>query len=237
MPRTTTVNGRTQSVNGRTVGGTDIPDSDLLHSRWSPDNISATDGDRITSFNDSVGSNNFDSGDGMDYVASGINGKPSLNGDGSSDDLVVSSWDSTISQPLTIASVGKLDTTGRGSLEVLHNGEDVGGSSVAVTYDDSGSFLQFSGSVVNGGASDTNPHITIAVYNGANSEFYIDNGSSPTATGDVGSRNMPSGSRFKIANNFSGNNFDGLIGEVLFYDGIPNISDVYNYLLNEWGPV
>lgn len=27
MPRTTTVNGRTQSVNGRTVGGTDIPDS------------------------------------------------------------------------------------------------------------------------------------------------------------------------------------------------------------------
>jgi hypothetical protein len=219
------------------VNADTIPDADLLHSRWSPKDISATDGDRITSFNDSVGSNNFDSGDGMDYVSSGINGQPSLNGDGSSDELVVSSWDTTISQPLTIASVGKLDTTARGSLEVLHNGEDVAGSSVAVAYDDSGSFLQFSGSAVNGGASDTNPHITIAVYNGVNSEFYIDNGSSPTATGDAGSRNMPSGSSFKIANNSSGNNFDGLIGEVLFYDGVPDISDVYNYLFDTWGPV
>jgi len=214
-------------------GAPDIPDSGLLHSRWDPRELSATDGDRITTLPDLQGVNDMSAGNGADYEANGINGNPALLFDGSTDVLAVDAWDVQINQPFTIAAIAQRNGTGGGD-EVVHDGAD-GGDSGFIAWNDGGQYRIFSGNSVAGGSADQNLHVTVSVYDSTSSEIFLDGSS--LASGDAGTRGIDPGTDFHMGGRQAGggnNAFGGVIGEILFYDGIPDTSAVYNYLDTEW---
>jgi len=211
--------------------GPAIPDSDLLHSRWDARELSGlSDSDRITNFVDVEGSNDLDDGDGSDYVASGIDSQPSARYDGSDDDNRTESWATDIDVPFAIFAVVDIQDSEEGT---VFGGSGDGANAGLLNFDDS-SWVLFNGSELFGGSVSTGEQIVGAVFDGTDSQIRI-NGS-VDASGDGGTRSVEEGERFILGDRRSlDRQLEGDIGELLLYDGLPDFSEVEDYLANNWG--
>jgi hypothetical protein len=95
-------------------------------------------------------------------------------------------------------------------------------------------WFMFAGSVATAGEYDQNPHVLVALFNGASSNLRVDGGAGTVLNPGAQSTNTP-----RIgADDGSTSFFDGRVGEVLFYDSslsVANINAVGEYLATKWG--
>ena len=166
--------------------------------------------------------------------ANGINSLPVARFDGV-DDFLQAAFGLTMTQPSTLFAVVKLTSATGGTGRYIFDGASVesnllqsqGGTTNWTVYGGSGNV----GTV----ASDTNPHVIRAVWNGANSNIGIDG-----AAGDTG--NAGAATTTGITMGIGGNGTTGpapvSVGEVIRYSGNITGTDRTNietYLKNKWG--
>lgn len=82
-----------------------------------------------------------------------------------------------------------------------------------------------------------NPHIYTLNWNGTNTHFFIDNVST-VVSGNASAPNNATGTATAGAVSSGGSQFNGYIGEILYYTNAVSNSDntkIYNYLSTKWG--
>jgi hypothetical protein len=146
-----------------------------------------SDGDRINTLTDQIGSKDLTDGAGLDYTASAINGYPAAFSDGVDDGLGLDSWGDSYSLPYTVSGVfQRVEDTGFG-IHVCWRGGASGSLAGGVypSRSDYGSstFDLFNGTALNGPNADNNPHAYVAVFDGVDSVFNVDG---TEFTGDAG---------------------------------------------------
>jgi hypothetical protein len=221
--------GRTRSSLRNVQVGTVIPDSEDLHARYDATEISATDGDTISTWSDATG-NGYDltAGTAPTYVASGINNNPVVHFDGSDDYLDVAY--SALSQPNTIFAVFEYQTASGGSY--LYSSETTTNRTIFYQGND-GTWTMYAGSGVDGSSYDTDQRILSALYDGANSETRL-NGTQDSS-GDAGTNDL---NGMIVGAEAGPTNFsDVYVGEILVYpqDKSGIYADVESYLSDKWG--
>jgi len=207
------------TVDGQTVfsAGPPLPVADLhAHYDFSKEDGTAPVPDQTA--------NGFDLSGSYSGVARSINGVQAGNFD--NDSLSVSF--TTESQPNTIAMVVKLDV-----VEQIEFFDSVSAAQHLMRGVGPDRFSMFAGSEIEASVADTDPHVFVGVFDGANSVMRIDG--SEVASGNTGSGSLDGvtlGSR-----GGGGFNHDGLIGECLVYtqDKSSIFSDIENYLGSKWG--
>lgn len=206
---------------------TAIPDSGDLHARYDFTEYSGS-----SNFSDLTG-NGYDLVNGqITDVTESINGYKAGNFDGA-DDYVSTNTFSSISQPFTIFSVGRLDDSGsEGTIHALDDNTEL--NTRYYDYDDV--WRLYGGSnVLDGGSYTGNPRIITSVYDGSNSLLRLDG--SDVASGDGGTASSNSiVLGYRPDNNLS--YFTGAIGELLYYPDrrtSTQINEVESYLSDEWG--
>lgn len=209
---------------------TAIPDSGDLHARYDATEISASNGDTVTTWGDLTGNgHDLTATGGPTYQTSVINGNPIVRYDGVDDYHAVTF--SALTQPVSIFLVFNYAAPNDGSNHRIYDADNTN----TFTFQDvSGSEWRLdSGSTISGSTPDSQNHIASALHDGVSSELYIDG--AQNASGDAGADNLNGfrvgGSRFE--NEYA--NVD--VGEILIYPqykaGIR--AEVESYLSDKWG--
>jgi hypothetical protein len=234
MSRGIVVNGRGFDVVDRGVAPSTTPDS-VVYQVTAKD-LSLNDGDTVSSWDPSVGSNSLSATGSPTYRASSINGNPAVEYDGS-DDLHRSAFSfGDLSPPYTFISVSDLADGSSSANEPAGDNNDVR----PYYFNDSGgdNDYQFSngGATVDGGTSQDTPEIISVHFAGNNnqSEMRVSRGTHTiTATFDGGALSgLTVGAR---GDGFG--NFNGTIGFVEVHDGLPSngLQTREDEIANEWG--
>ena len=206
-----------------------IPDSGDLRARYDATEISVSDGDSISTWQDET-SNSYDlTGGSPIYKTDVKNGNSVVRFDRSANDDLDIGW-GTLSQPWTVAFVGQLNISEGGNQYFwsLDSGDLVG------FYYNGTEWRLYAGEGFGVDDSvDSDFHVFTMTYDGGNSVVRIDGSS---FSGDVGSRDM-SGFNLGSRGDRDEDYLDGDIGEVLFYNqDKSNIhQDIEQYLANKWG--
>jgi len=219
------------TVDGQTVfSAVQVPDSGDLHARYDATELSFSDGQSVSTWNDQTGNgHDLTAGTPPTYISNGINGNPVVSFDGVNDFLDVA-W-SALSQPNHVFVVFQLQkTTGPSTFQAITDSANSSNRNVFSADDE---FVMFAGSAINGTASDTNNHIGSALFDTTTSNLRIDG--SQVASGNVGTQSLDG---FRVGSAPNGTEFAEIyIGEILVYpqdkSGIEN--DVEIFLSNKWG--
>ena len=205
----------------------DIPDEQDLHARYDATELPLSDGNSVTTWTDETG-NGFDltAGAAPTYVASGINGNPSVRFDGVDDFLDVAF--STITQPFTVFIV--FDAAADSTLSRILFRES--GDTFALSSDASNNIGLFAGDSITGGSVGS-PTIVSGLPNGTSSVLRQDG--TQVASGDARTNGL-NGLTVGSDSGGSGNFLDGDIGEILIYpqDKSAIFADVENYFSIKW---
>jgi len=220
-----------QDVEQITIDGQDvlsaIPDSDLLQARYDATELSLSDQDDVTTWPDETDNNrNLDEGGTPIYETDVINGNPAVYTDGD-DDYLATTW-SEISAPNYVYAVfQKLNPTSRNETLL-----DSFSSSRSEFRQSGGGTWRMEGSdLIDDGGTDSDNHILVAIFDGANSSMRLDG--SEVVSGDVGSTSYDG---FQIGeSSVGGQHGEYYIGEILVYYSEPSTSDVESYLSDKWG--
>jgi len=221
------------TVDGQTVftAGPDIPDAGDLQVRYDATEISASDGDPISTWNDQTG-NGFDltAGNAPTFKTGVINGSPVVRFDGVNDFLNVD-FGATESQPNHIFILAQKRTSGNNDSEPVFDGFS---TDHLIRSENDGPFWNlFAGGNPDDGLDDTNVNIFSVLFDGANSEMRI-NGTVEISA-DAGTSGLDG---VTLGANRAANQFgDYDIGEVLVYpqDKSSIVGDVESYLGEKWG--
>jgi hypothetical protein len=147
-----------------------IPDSEDLYARYDARELSANDGDDITTWPDETGNNrDLTAGTAPSYNASGINGNPCVRFERSNSEYLSVDW-TDLSQPLSAFCVFQQVTTD--DFDYLFDGYS--SDNVALENNGSGNYRVFAGNSFDAGSNDTNNHVGSVIYDGASSDFRID---------------------------------------------------------------
>lgn len=195
------------------------------------DTITLNAQDRLTSYLDKSGNNNHASNDTGDHKMpkSGLRSQNGLN----MLEFYGDEWINTPSisphrtNPTTTFCVAKQDDT---IDRYLFGGVDSTGR--RIIFGNSGTYRAWAGNNLTGPAIDMNPHIFGAVYDGANSAFYVDDNS---YTGNTGS-NSYSGHNIGSRHDNS-TRWNGIIGEFITYNralSAGEVAKVQAYLNDKW---
>jgi len=226
------------TVDGDTVftAGLEIPQTGLLHD-WDLRNVSGSDGDPIGTVTDQQGSDDLTQTTSSKQPtlrtgANGINNLQVARHDGS-DDLLTTTLASTVTQPIDTFVVFRINTISAGGRVVAGGSRDE--QTLSINNLNSGEWAILAGNKVTGGSTDTNAHLGTVGFDGANSEFRLDQ--SDEVTGDFGTNSL---SGFA-----TGSAPDGVgplavdIGQIAVYDASVSgysRADVESYFVSEWGP-
>jgi len=209
------------------------PDSGDLRARYDAIGLSKSDGDPVSTWSDTTGNaNDLTAGVAPAYQSGAINSEPAVRFNGADEFLDVSF--SQISAPFHVFLVG-VDLTGSNSAQTFFY--DGTSEFEAGFFGDNSSFsntwTMFSGSRLQGGSEDANPHIWSMFWDGSNATLRLDG--SQIAKGDPGSPVLNGFTLGSIGNQNKFGNVD--IGEVLLYptDKRSIESDAESFLSNRWG--
>jgi len=190
------------------VGGPDIPDS--VVSQYDTQALSGfNDGDTINTLPDEQ--NGFDLSGAAAYRSNGINGHPSIEFDGSQQ---FSNSTPTLTQPYTVISVAEI--TGNTGNDHTVFDSDNNNFSLLRYSNGEGNRTWFAGRDIGLASPDTNPHISTALADGANSVLRFD--AVQEGSGDAGSNSIDG---FQLGQSYDDSRgLVGYIGEVLIYDSL-----------------
>ena len=218
------------SLRSVSTGVPAIPDSAVLH--LDATKLGLSDGESVSTWPDESGEGNDLSGSGPTYQESVQNGNPVVRFDGTDDILNNSS--PLISQPYTtIVAIQAVTASDRHTIiSTVDDGDQRAGFRY---FFDTNDFQIFAGSSASGGSPTTDFIIATAIFDGAASEVRI-NGST-AFTGNPGSH--PFGG-FQLGEFYTGgDNLDGDIGEVGFYDAnlasTGELADEEQRFADKWG--
>ena len=209
-----------------------IPDEGDLHARYDTTQLSLNDGDAVSTWTDETG-NGYDltAGSAPSYVASGLNGNPIVQFDGSGNYLDAAF--TTVSQAFHIFIVVTQRRINTSSSERYMGSAD----STNWTFQqlaDADDVNMFAGSNFNNsGVADTNAHIYSCLYDGSNTTLRQDG--TIIATGNAGTNGMDG---LTLGTNNNGDNPAPIdVAECLVYpmDKSGVQSDVESYLADKWG--
>ena len=216
------------SLRNVSVGIRAIPDSAISQYDAQSAFASGDDGTTISAWPDELGL--ADATGGSPTVReNGINNNRSLEFDAVDDILQTGAYSSAKNQPITIASVFQAFNTDERIR--IHDGD----SNIFQTEIEPPEYsFSADASTVNGGSPDTNPHIAVAIFDGANSSFRLDG--AELFTGDVGSNSLDG---FTIgASRIDSLFWDGYLGELVIYDDVlsgEQLSEEEQRLSDKWG--
>jgi hypothetical protein len=209
MTRAVDIEGRGVRVEGRGIGvGSDIPDS--VVSQYDTQALSGfNDGDAINTLPDEQ--NGYDLSGAATYRSSGINGNASIEFDGSQQ---FSNSNPALSQPYTIIAVAQI-TGNTGNDHTVFDSDN--NNFTLLRYSNGvGKRTWFDGGSIGSASPDTNPHISTALTDGANSVLRFD--AVQEGSGDAGSNSIDG---FQLGQSYDDSRgLVGYIGEVLIYDGL-----------------
>ena len=197
-----------------------IPDSELLHAAY---DFSKEDGTTpVVDRSD----NNLDLDTGSySGVNDDINGVQAGEFDGVDDTVFTTSG--SMDFPYLVATVHRPDDTDGNHVPVMPSD-----SFVFHKIDAGDFFMRTTNSVRGSAATEGDAVIHLSVFDGDDSEIRIDGSVDASGSQDnVDYDGVGVGSRESGDSEF----YDGAIGEVLLYDGIPDIGEVESYLSNKWG--
>jgi hypothetical protein len=211
--------------------GQGIPDSGLVH-RYDATELTLKDGESVSTWADSSGSEDATAVNAPTFRTSGINGNPSVKFVDSSNHYLNVDFSSSISQPLEYFAV--VDLSNNSFSQDYIDGFSQNVRTRFSYYSDS--FELKAGNAVQFGSSPpTTPTIATSIFDGGSSELRL-NGSGQ-GTVDVGTNGLDG---LHIGTRIGGTNtsINGYLGEILVYD--PAVSgysrsDVESYLSNKWG--
>lgn len=100
-------------------------------------------------------------------------------------------------------------------------------------------FVMNAGSTITDGTADQSPHVFLAVFNGASSQLYIDDSTTPAASGNAGTGDTTANAA--LFNVYAGGG-DGraVLGELVFATGVPSSGEItaeMDRLRHKWGIV
>jgi hypothetical protein len=200
-----------------------------LHARFDATEISASDGDLVSTWADETG-NGYDltAGTAPTYRDNIIGSNPVVRFDGSSEFVDVAF--SALAQPNTIFVVAQFRSNAGGSNQPILDAKDNDRQTIGENND---SWQLFAGSSLTRGTADTVEHIWGGLFNGASSTLRVDG--SQIASGDVGGGSLDG---LTVGTNQPQEDFSAVdVGEILVYpqdkSGIE--SDVEQYLSDKWG--
>lgn len=210
------------------------PDQDKLHAHYDAREISATDGDTLSSWADKT-SNGFDltATGSPTYRASEINGYAAVNTDGASDLFRVTFSDQ--STPNHVFGIFEWDST-PGDIDIAFSNTDTDGSKHWLGTDSSGGWALngASGSRITGGSSDTGIHIWSGLFNPSGSTSVLRIDGTQVASGDISQVPL---SGITLGADGTDSNFANVnFGEMLIYpeDKSSTVQDIEQYFADKW---
>lgn len=222
-------------ISGRSLVRTVIPDSEDLHAHYDATEISASDGDTISTWPDEIDGHDLTTGTAPTYRTNIIDGNPIVRFDRSNLDFLNVDF-ATVSQPVHYFVVYRVNKLGDGYGAYLDSSDDTTSSrqKIGVNIDVSAWGLD-AGNLITGGSTDTSDfHISTSLF-ASTSKHRVDG--SEVISGDAGSDGQEgltvgSGRAHTLS---SGIGVD--IGEILMYpmDKSDIQSDVEQYLSDKWG--
>ena len=223
------------TVDGDVVftAGADLPTRALKH-RYDADAITGlSDGNNVTQWNDTAGSNDITapSGDEPEYKTNIQNGLPVVRFAGSQ---VLNGGSGITGQPDTIFVVYKVNDSGSFQTVLDSNDSSMTNRHNIVINLNSDEFVFFAGVNLQTGVYNTNYNIHGVIADGSSSEYRI-NGALE-ASGNPGSSGLQ-GVQIGVRSDFNFH-FDGDVCEVLVYDDrltTQEIADVELFLSAKWG--
>jgi len=211
------------TVDGQTVFTSGLPDAaDLIA------NYDFSAGSTTTTFVEDQSGNGHDlTGGPFASLSRTINGVQAGEFDGSTSQRMDVSF-TTIAQPITVFAVVEFDG-GSGDHRIFDGNSDF----MAIQYDGSNIEVFGGGFFIGPDDAQTDDVVTV-LFDGVSSEIRL-NGTQ-IATGDIGS-NALDGITVGIQRNDILRAFDGLIGQIVVYDGDKSgiFSDVESFLSSKWG--
>jgi len=227
-----------QDVEQITIDGQDvlsaIPDS--VVAQYDARNISASDGDSITTFPSTTG--NVDASGSGTYLASDINGNPAVDFNRSNNDDFRAQFSSSVSQRVVVFIVSKTDVTTASNLHSVLSPHSTRSQISDPTGNGNSDFSIDAGSngSTSSGGVDTNPSLLTAVFDGANTRL-DENGSTV-----IGPQNIGSASWDGVSIGFaqfigSSTHYDGSVGFIELHDGDPSsgLPTREQKIANGWG--
>ena len=212
------------------VAADDIPDSQTLQVHYDAQDVES-DQETITSVSDLSG-NGYDldasehGGSEFTYVTDGINGNPSFELDGG--DHLFGPTFSSVGQPYTIYTVVETFDFDSEAAAVSMNDDGFHQHGHRAESDDG--WVVNSSTLLNG-STDSNIAILGGIYDDSDSEIREDG--AQTGSGDAGDGDINSISVGRLRDR-DGRYWDGLIGEVAVWNGIPDIDAVDEYFAEKW---
>jgi hypothetical protein len=205
------------------------PDSGDLHARYDATEISATDGDSVSTWTDETG-NGYDltAGTAPTFRTSIINGNPVVRFDGTDDILDVTF--SNIAQPFTVYVVAKYRSVTSGN-DILVDSES--GNESSFGNGNNQTYSLFAGSFLDTGVNNTNESVFSVLFDGVDTNIRQNGGQIGSADGGT---NDLSGLTVGARRDNSG--FAPVdVGELLIYpsDKTAIQSDVEQHLSDKWG--
>lgn len=166
------------------------------------------------------------------YIASAINGKPSVRFNGSSETLESAAFATPFSQPVTMYAV--INTVGTGTQAII---DAATGDRLAFYYDSSNIEWRINaGSGVGFGEVDPTGLALFTLYFNGSQSFMYRNGVAEASNINAGTRDYASILLGSFS--FGGSFFNGDIGELVFYDTLHSASDRESneaFLASKWG--
>lgn len=208
-----------------------IPDSEDLHARYDARELSAADGDPVSTWPDETANgHDLTAGTAPTYVESGINGNPVIRFDGVDDFLDVA-W-GTIYQPNHVFIVGRMQSIPSNAV-VFFDSETSNHRHAIFVSGDPNPWAMHAGGTIKDGSADTSAHIFNGLFDGASSELRVDGAS--TITGDAGADGF---NGLTVGAEVAKNSYANVdIGEILVYpmDKSAKETDIEQYLSDGWG--
>jgi hypothetical protein len=219
-----------------TIDGTrvfsSLPSQSDLFARYDPSDGATvtTSGSTVTQIDDKIGTNNLDTGTNKPDLGT-LNTNDALVFDRSNSENIFGQLDSTLNTPITTGVAFRQTTQPSGGRHYLQCGNGPSRDTlIKSTYyepndpnDDEYSF--YNGNfVLSGVQSDTSSHTLIGIYDGSNSELYLDD--SLIASGDAGSRSTTEFGYGGLVPESNQRNFDGKVSQGVVYDSSLARSDV-----------
>jgi hypothetical protein len=225
------------NINGRAVGpATVIPDSGLVH-RYDATEISANDGDSISTWTDKEGTDDLTqatSSNQPTLKTNILNGKQIVRFDGSSQYLDVP-FGNTVTQGHHTFVVGQKRSGGTNDVETLIDAATDRTHHLFGQNDNNNNvWAAYGGSEIQDGAEDSDPHIWTVNWDGSSSAMRLDG--SQDASGDLGSEDMDGLTVGRRAGDGQYGDYD--VGEIIIYATTLSDSDrdnVESFLANKWG--
>lgn len=162
------------------------------------------------------------------YVASAVNGLPALSLDGANDNFVYT-FSPGLTNPLTWVDAHKASTVASGYRPLVDRS---GGSGFPYCgLRNAGGYIDFHGIANTTVATDTNPHVWSAVWNGASSSLYEDGGAAKI-TGNTGTVTLAA---FRYGSNAAVNaSYSGYVMAGMWLANAISVAD-HNAIGNELG--